>query len=214
MKEEAHHGHHDHQSPIRTPKQLIVTVVLAFAIPIVVIGLLAKFVTYAPVAGEGSSAMTPEAINARIAPVAQLVLVDSNAPKVFKAGEAVYTETCTTCHGTGIAGAPKFGDAAMWEPRIKQSAATLFEHAIKGFTGKAGVMPAKGGNTDLDDIEVQRAVVYMANGSGGKLKEPEAPAAAAAKTADASGELSKDAPPTAPIVGGGAPAAPAVAAAK
>ncbi len=175
--------HDDHDTPIKTPKQLITTVILAFIVPIIVIVLLVKFVVSNPLSGAGSSAMTPEAVAARIAPVAQLTLVDANAPKVLKSGEDVYKETCTTCHGMGIGGAPKFGDVALWAPRIKQGADTLYEHALKGFTGKGGMMPAKGGNTDLDDLEVERAVVYMANGSGAKFKEPAAPAPA--KTADA-----------------------------
>jgi cytochrome c5 len=184
-----YNDHDDHQSPIKTPKQLIVTVVLAFLIPIIVIVLLVKFVASTPLEGAGSSAMTPEAVSARMAPVAQFVLVDANAPREFKSGEGVYKEVCTTCHSIGAAGAPKFGDAALWAPRIKEGQDTLYEHALKGYTGKSGAMPAKGGNSDLDDLEVKRAVVYMVNNSGGKFKEPEAPApvapAAPAKTADA-----------------------------
>ena len=87
------------------------------------------------------------------------------------------SDTCTACHGAGIAGAPKTGDAAAWAPRIKQGYDTLVKHAVEGFKGNAGVMPAKGGNADLDPLEVARAVVYMANKSGASFKEPEAPAA-------------------------------------
>ena len=76
------------------------------------------------------------------------------------AGKKLYETTCQACHGAGIAGAPKFGDKAAWAPRIKQGAATLYEHAIKGFQGKAGMMPAKGGSTASDD-EVKAAVDYM-----------------------------------------------------
>ena len=77
------------------------------------------------------------------------------------AGKKLYEATCQACHGAGIAGAPKFGDKAAWAARIKQGSSTLYEHAIKGFQGKAGMMPAKGGSTASDD-EVKAAVDYMA----------------------------------------------------
>ncbi|TFW27632.1 cytochrome c5 family protein, partial [Massilia arenosa] len=85
------------------------------------------------------------------------------APATAKAdaGKALYTATCQACHGAGIAGAPKFGDKAAWAARLKQGNATLYEHAIKGFTGKAGMMPPKGGSSAPDD-EVKAAVDYMA----------------------------------------------------
>jgi cytochrome c5 len=86
---------------------------------------------------------------------------------------------CTACHATGAAASPKTGDTAAWTPRIKQGYDTLVKHAVEGFKA----MPAKGGNADLDPIEVARGVVYMANQSGGKFKEPEAPAAVAKSTA-------------------------------
>ena len=66
------------------------------------------------------------------------------------------------CHGTGIAGAPKIGDKAAWAPRIAQGAATLEKHALEGFQGQAGMMPAKGGRTDLSDDAVRAAVEYLA----------------------------------------------------
>jgi len=178
-----------HDSLIKTPKQLIVTIVAAFIVPILIIVLLVSYVTGARKTGAGSGGMTAEATAGRIAPVAQLDLVDANAPRQLKAGKDVYGAVCATCHGGGIAGAPKFGDAGAWAPRIAQGANTLYDHAIKGYQGKAGVMPAKGGNTDLDDVEVQRAVVYMANAAGGKLEEPAAPAQAAAPAAPAAPPL-------------------------
>ena len=63
-------------------------------------------------------------------------------------GKKVYEAACIACHGAGIAGAPKFGDKAAWAPRIAQGVATLYTHAIGGFTGKGGMMPPKGGNAD------------------------------------------------------------------
>ncbi len=78
-----------------------------------------------------------------------------------KNGEEVFQQVCSACHGTGIAGAPKAGDKAAWAPRIAQGKATLYEHALKGFQGKAGVMPAKGGRADLSDDLIKQAVDHM-----------------------------------------------------
>ncbi len=80
-------------------------------------------------------------------------------------GKKVYDTACTACHAAGIAGAPKHGDKAAWAPRIAQGANVLYDHALKGFQGKAGVMPAKGGNTSLSDADVKAAVDYMVAGS-------------------------------------------------
>jgi cytochrome c5 len=76
-------------------------------------------------------------------------------------GKRIFDTTCTACHGMGIAGAPKFGDKAAWAPRIAQGTATLYTHAIGGFQGKGGVMPAKGGAVNLSDADVKAAVDYM-----------------------------------------------------
>ena len=164
--------HHD--SLIKTPKQLIITVLAAFIVPIVVIALLVSYVVSARKTGAGSAGMTKQSVAERIAPVAKFELVDANTPRALKSGDDVFKSTCTTCHTPGIAGAPKVGDNAAWAARIAEGAATLYDHAIKGYQGKAGAMPAKGGNGNLDDVEVERAVVYMTNASGGKLPEPAA----------------------------------------
>jgi cytochrome c5 len=76
-------------------------------------------------------------------------------------GQDVYTKTCAVCHTAGVAGAPKLGDKADWGPRVAQGKDVLYEHAIKGYTGKKGAMPAKGGNTALADADVKAAVDYM-----------------------------------------------------
>lgn len=76
-------------------------------------------------------------------------------------GEKVFKSTCSMCHQTGAAGAPIIGDKADWGPRIAQGIATLHDHAIKGYTGAKGMMPAKGGNASLKDEEVMAAVDYM-----------------------------------------------------
>lgn len=172
-------AHDEHESAIKTPKQLIVAVLAGFIVPILIIVLLVKYVASDNVVGAGSNSQSPEAVAARIAPVANegFTFVDANAPKVLQTGAAVYTAACAACHGSGAAGAPKFGDASAWGPRIAQGYDTVLKHAVEGLRG----MPAKGGNADLDNVEVARAVVHMVNASGGKFKEPEVKAEAAAK---------------------------------
>ena len=201
---------HEHQqSPIKTPKQLITVVVLAFLVPIILITLLVTFVTSRTKGGAGSEAMSSGAIDARIAPLAHLDLVDTSAVKTLKSGEDVYKAVCTTCHAAGVAGAPKFGNAVDWKPRIAQGVNTLWDHAIKGIRA----MPAKGGNPDLDDIEVERAVVYMANAGGAKFIDPPlpAPGAEAAPAAPAAPALGSTADPAivAAIAAANAAASPA-----
>ncbi|MHA4868866.1 c-type cytochrome [Duganella sp. PWIR1] len=170
-------AHNEHESAIRTPKQLVAAVVGFFAVTIIGIILLVQFVTTDKLTGAGSNSQAPEEIASRIAPVANdgYTLKDANAPKVLQTGEAIYNSTCVACHGAGVAGAPKFGDAAAWSARIAQGYDTVVKHALEGLRA----MPAKGGNPDLDDVEVARAVVYLANNSGGKFKEPAVPAPAA-----------------------------------
>src|SRR5690606_18388882 len=147
----------EHEGLIKTPKQLIVTVVLAFIVPVLIIGLLILLVTSSSLMGSGSDAQTPEAIASRIKPVAQFALVDANAPKVFQTGQQVFDTTCTACHTAGVAGAHKIGDTAAWAPFIKKGYEELVKNAIHGINA----MPPKGGNPALSDFEVARAVVYM-----------------------------------------------------
>jgi cytochrome c5 len=174
-------AHHEHQSAIRTPKQLAAAVIAFFLVTIFGIILLVQFGTQQKLTGAGSDAMSAEAIATRLKPVADegFTFKDVNAPKVLQTAEAVYTSTCQACHGAGIAGAPKTGDSGAWAARIAQGYDTVVKHAIEGLRA----MPAKGGNPDLDNVEVARAVVFMANQSGAKFKEPEAPAAATAQPA-------------------------------
>ncbi len=80
-------------------------------------------------------------------------------------GESVYNGICTACHTPGVAGSPKLGDAAAWKDRIAQGMDMMVEHAIKGFQGKVGVMPPKGGNPSLSDEEIAAAVQYMVDKS-------------------------------------------------
>ena len=76
-------------------------------------------------------------------------------------GPQVYNSACAVCHGAGIGGAPVLGDAGQWADRIAQGTDLLNQHAIEGFTGATGFMPAKGGRSDLSDAEVEAAVEFM-----------------------------------------------------
>jgi len=199
---------HDHESLIRTPKQLVVAVAGFFLVIVLGIILLVTFVTNASTTGAGSNAQSAEAIAARIRPVsdAGFTLRDANTPRVLLAGGAVYTATCAACHDSGMAGSPKTGDKAAWATRLAQGYDTLVTHAINGIRA----MPAKGGNPDLDDLEVARAVVFMTNQSGASFKEPVAPAPAAAPATSAAADA---ATATAGAAVAAAPAAAAPAAA-
>ncbi len=110
------------------------------------------------VAGEDNSGL---AIQATAVPVAAGSPA-ANAAAMPTDGKSVFDIACSACHGTGIAGAPRIGDKAAWAPRIAQGTATLEKHAIEGFQGQAGMMPAKGGRTDLSDDAVRAAVEYLA----------------------------------------------------
>ena len=108
------------------------------------------------------------------APVAAPAAVTAPAPAAAPAapaaaenelGKSVFGKTCAMCHAAGVAGAPKPGDKADWGPRIAQGKDTMYKHAIEGFTGAKGMMPAKGGSANLTDAEVKAAVDYMADQS-------------------------------------------------
>ncbi|KKB69587.1 c-type cytochrome [Burkholderia pseudomallei] len=178
-----------HGAPIKTPGQLIAVVIASFVIPIAIIVLFATYANHAFRTGAGTDGLSDEAVAKRIAPLAQVDIKDANAPRVYKTGEEVYKAVCVTCHGTGAAGAPKFGDAAAWAPRI---AAGYDEVLHLALTGK-GAMPSRGGTNpdDYSDYEIARAVVYMANQGGAKFAEPAQPAANAAP---ASGAAAASAP--------------------
>lgn len=173
---EAHSDAHveEHSSFIKTPKQLIIVVVLAFVVPVLIIVLLAKLVSTSNRFGPEHPAMSDEAVAARIKPIGQVTLFDANAPKVVKSGKEVNDQVCAACHATGALNAPKIGDNAAWAKLIPQGLDLLTKHAVSGIRQ----MPARGGNPDLSDLEIARAIVYMVNQSGGSLKEPEAPAPA------------------------------------
>ncbi len=125
-----------------------------------------------PSAGKSASVNDPAEVAARIQPVGAVAIKVEGGPP--KTGEEVYKAQCTACHAAGLAGAPKFGDAGAWGPRVGAGFAALVNSALKG---KGNMGPQGGG--DFSDYEVSRAVVYMANAGGAKFDEPKAPAAAA-----------------------------------
>ena len=173
----ASHDHHQddaHTGPIKTPKQLAWAVFFAFVVPIVVIILLANYVTTATKPAAGTGALEGQAVAGRIAPVGHVEVKDANDVAALATGEKVYQTQCAACHATGAAGAPKLGDAAAWGPRIKSGVEALLNSALKG----KGAMGPQGGG-DFSDLEVHRAVVYLANQGGAKFDEPKLPAPAA-----------------------------------
>ena len=108
-----------------------------------------------PVASQPASFVPPTAASAAA------TTTTATATQVSAdAGEKLFGSVCTTCHTAGLMGAPKFADKAAWAPRIAQGKDTLYKHAIGGYQGKSGVMPAKGGSQASDD-EVKAAVDYM-----------------------------------------------------
>ena len=80
-----------------------------------------------------------------------------------EAGKSTYNKICAMCHAAGVAGAPKPGDKADWGARLAQGKPVLYKHALEGFTGKKGLMPAKGGSAALSEADVKAAVDYMAS---------------------------------------------------
>jgi cytochrome c5 len=171
----ADHAHDmPHEGPIRTTKQLIWAVLASFIIPIIGIILLVNYVNFDKKPAAGSSKFTPEAVAERLQRVGSVVVRDLSDPAAMRTGQQVSEGQCAACHASGAAGAPKLGDAAAWAPRLATGYDALLNSALKG----KGSMGAQGGG-DYTDFEIGRAVVYMANQSGGKLAEPKAPAAAA-----------------------------------
>ena len=168
---------HAHSSPIKTPKQLIIVIVLAFLVPVIGIILLVKFAASGNAPSE--AVLNPEGVAQRIAPVASVMTTDSpgaaaeaaasGTPTVAAApaaasgdkGQSIYQTACAACHGAGVLGAPKVGDKGQWGARLAKGKDTLYTHAIAGFNA----MPPKGGAASLSDADVKSAVDYMMNAS-------------------------------------------------
>lgn len=178
--EEAHTG------PIKTPQQLLWTVFFSFVVPVfVIIGLVFYVVSANKPAGSsqsedlgGVSAQDREqGVEHRIQKVGSIEIRDANRP--LASGEQVFKTQCIACHGTpGIPGAPHLGDASAWAARIKTGYAALLASALHG----KGTMPAQGGG-DFEEVEIGRAVVYLANSGGASFPVPDRPAAAPAEGA-------------------------------
>jgi cytochrome c5 len=153
-----------HTGPVKTPKQFLTLVVLSFILPIFVIIGLVHYITAQnkPAAGASNVAQSTAG---RIQKVGAIQIKDTNRP--MKSGEDVFKGQCAACHASGAAGAPKFGDSAAWAPRIKTGYPALLNSALKG----KNVMPTQGGG-EHEDVEIGRAVVYMANAAGAKFADP------------------------------------------
>jgi len=156
--------HDEHSSFIKTPQQLITIVVLAFVVPIFGIVLLVQLVVDRPRADP--SALSPEAVAARIQPVGKVEFGAAGAATA-KSSEDIVKEVCAACHTAGVANAPKFGDKAAWAPRLKLGLEGMLKSVVNG----KGAMPPRAG-TSLSDEELARTIVLMANQAGGNLKEP------------------------------------------
>ncbi|MBM3345292.1 MAG: cytochrome c5 family protein [Betaproteobacteria bacterium] len=156
-----------HGSTVKTPK---LSAVLWFVIAVVALIVLAKFVLSAR--GPDEAALSPEAVWARIKPVANVTIFEAGGGSA-RTGEEIVKTACFVCHGAGVAGAPKIGDKAAWAPLLKTGLDGLLKSSIKG----KGAMPPRGGLPDLSDYELARAIVNIANKSGASFKEPAAPVA-------------------------------------
>ena len=169
-----------------TPQEVIISVVAGLLAPLLAIFLIVQLVL--GIQEEHKPDTTTEAAQkatlARIKPFAQLAALDANAPKVEKSGQEIYDAVCTSCHTPGALGAPRFDNKGDWASRLGQGYETLIKHATEGIRQ----MPPRGGDGDLSDVEVARAVAYMANSAGASFKAPDAapdaaPPAAAAPAA-------------------------------
>jgi cytochrome c5 len=160
----------DHTGPVKTPKQLLLTVFFSFVAPIFIIIGLVLYVT-SDKKPEAGAVNMEKAIAMRIQKIGSVEIRDAN--RELKSGEEVFKAQCAACHSAGLAGSPKLGDVAAWAPRIKTGYETLLTSAVKG----KNAMGAQGGG-DYETLEIGRAVVYMANAAGAKFEAPKAVAAA------------------------------------
>ena len=174
----------EHSSPIKTPKQLIVVIVLSFLVPVLGIVIIAELAPGGLKIDPKSSAMSEEAVARRLKPVGEVVIGEAGAPVPATAtkstatvaggpaqtataaaksaggaadGKKTYDAACAMCHAAGVAGAPKTGDKAAWKPRIAQGKDLLYSSAIKG----KNLMPPKGGAASLPDADIKAAVDYL-----------------------------------------------------
>lgn len=189
--------HEESSGLIKTPKQLIVVVVIALFLPVAI----AVFFSQLATSGRSSGDLSEEAIARRIQPVAQVALASAGGgDKAARGSEEIYKSTCAACHDSGVANAPKLGDTGAWAARIGVGLEKLAASGIKG----KGAMPPKGG-ADLSDADFTRVVAWMANKSGASFKDPAAskgPAAPVAAAPAAAAPASAPAPAAAPAASG------------
>ncbi len=158
-------GHHEASGhPTKGSQQLLWTLLFSLVIPVIVIVALVRAADFGN-QPDTEAAHSELAVMQRIQKVGSVVI--GSARHETQTGEQVFKAQCTNCHTAGVVGAPKFGDAAAWAPRIKTGFAALLNSALKG----KNAMPPQGGGA-FDDFEVARAVVYMANAGGAKFPEP------------------------------------------
>lgn len=158
-----------HESPIKTPKQLITVGILAFVVPVVFIVFIAKLIIGGLNVNPDNAEFSEESTAKRLQPVSQVHIgtppaapapvaaVATDAKAAPASGDKVYQASCMACHGAGLMNAPKLGDKAAWGPRIAQGTSTLHNNALNGIR----MMPARGGNAGLSEGEVKAAVDYM-----------------------------------------------------
>lgn len=164
-----------HANMTRTsPMEVVVSIVAGLLAPLLAIVLIVMLVLdiRGSQQADVSSEEAQKALTERIKPFATLDAVDPTAVVVEKSGQEVYDAACVACHGSGALGAPRFENKADWGSRLGQGYDTLIKHAIEGIRN----MPPRGGNADLKDTEIARAVAYMANSAGADFKAPEAAA--------------------------------------
>ncbi len=169
----------ENSAGIETPKQLITVVLCAFVFPVTIIVLLAQYVSGGISPDKSDPALSKGSVAKRLKPVGSLVLTNSSPqagsvqnkktgpaksiapPAVVSGGsgkiQTIYSASCSACHASGAAGAPKLGDKQAWAPRIKSGSEALYNNAIKG----KKAMPPKGGNVSLSNEDVKAVVDYM-----------------------------------------------------
>ena len=143
---------------------------LAVKVAIVAAVVIGAIILLAVMAAPGSSThsdMSDKTVAARIQKVGTFTLGDA-AGSGPRSGEDLYKARCAVCHDAGLLASPKLADKAAWGPRIAAGYAALLNSALKG----KNAMPAQGG-ADYSNVEVGRALVYMANASGASFVEPE-----------------------------------------
>ncbi len=162
-------SHHE-QDHTHSTSEVFLSTMKTFVLPVVIVLGLIAYIAASFRPQVVSSSNEPEAVAARIQKVGAVEIKDAN--RAARSGEDVYKAQCSACHGSGAAGAPKFGDAGAWGPRIGKGFDALLTSALKG---KGNMGPQGGG--DFEDFEIGRGVAYMANAAGAKFAEPKKPEA-------------------------------------